>query len=73
MIGRLSVLSMALLAACAPQPRSIGYFAAHPEAAAAIATACEAGRVRGRECANALAGRIAAADRARMDLYRRGF
>jgi len=71
--ARIAPLVMAALAACAPQPRSASYFAGHLAEAKRVLAACREGRVRGAECQNAEAGPLAAADAARLKMYRQGF
>jgi hypothetical protein len=61
------------LAACSQPPRSASYFAAHPNDAQVVLSECKAGHTRGEECVTALTGASAAADQARLKLYRRGF
>ena len=68
------VLPIALnLTACSAAPRSAGYFEAHPADAQAVLARCRSGQARGEECQTALAGAKAAADQARLRLYRKGF
>lgn len=66
-------LTLAGLAACAPQPRSPSYFAAHRDEAERVVADCQTGAHRGQECVNALAAVAAAKRDARMDAYRKGF
>lgn len=67
------VLAVACLAACSAAPRSASYFEAHPIEAKAALAGCRTGQVRGAECQTALAGAAAAANKARLELYRKVF
>ena len=73
MNGRAAVAALALLAACAPEPRSAAFFEANAEEAARVVAACRTGTHRGEECVNAQAGLAAIARKARMDTYRDQF
>lgn len=66
-------LTVAGLAACAPQPRSASYFEAHQDEAAKVVADCQTGAHRGQECVNAQASVAAAKRDARMNAYRKGF
>ena len=66
-------LTLAVLAACSPEPRSASYFEAHQEEAAKVVADCQTGAHRGQECVNAQAAVAAAKRDARMDAYRKGF
>lgn len=67
------LLVLALLAGCSAAPRSASYFEAHPADAQAVLAACKSGQTRGEECQTALAGAAATANKARLELYRKGF
>ncbi|MGH6910221.1 MAG: EexN family lipoprotein [Phenylobacterium sp.] len=74
----LSTLSIVLpiafnLTGCSAAARSAAYFEAHPAEAKAVLAHCKSGQTRGEECQTALAGAKAAADRTRLELYRKGF
>jgi hypothetical protein len=69
----LTFLALGGLAACSPQPRSPSYFEAHPADAAQVIADCKTGAARGAECTNALTGATAAANKARLETYRKGF
>jgi hypothetical protein len=74
MIGRLVLpLTLALLSACSPPPRSVSYFRAHQAEAEHVVADCRAGAHRGQECVNAQAGVAASRRDERMDAYRKGF
>jgi hypothetical protein len=68
-----AVLALMTLAACSAPPRSASYFEAHPADAQAVLAGCRAGQTRGQECQTALAGASATANKARLELYRKGF
>lgn len=61
------------VASCSPQPRSTSFFAAHLDAARAVAADCRSGGHRGRECENAEAGLASAARDARMREFQKAF
>ena len=67
------LLIVTLLAGCSAAPRSASYFEAHPADAQAVLAACKSGQARGEECQTALAGAAATANKARLELYRKGF
>jgi hypothetical protein len=74
----LSTLSLALplalsLTACSARAHSADYFEAHPGEAQTVLARCRSGQVRGEACETALAGAKAAADQARLKLFRKGF
>lgn len=74
----LNVLSIVLpialgLTACTQAPRSADYFAAHPAEAQTALARCKSGQLHGEECQTALVGAKAAADQARLKLFRKGF
>ena len=71
--ARITVLVGVMLAGCTGEPRSASYFEAHPAEAQRVAAGCKAGAWRGRECDTALAGLAAAADAARLEMYRKTF
>jgi len=74
MIGRLALpLTLALLAACSPEPRSASYFQAHQAEAEQVVADCKKGSHRGQECVNAQASVAASRRDERMDAYRKGF
>jgi outer membrane lipoprotein-sorting protein len=74
MIRALGVLlSLVFLAGCSAAPRSASYFEAHPADAQAVLADCKSGQVRGEECQTARAGATASANKARLELYRKGF
>ena len=74
MIGRLALpLTLALLAACSPQPRSASYFQSHQAEAEQVVADCKTGSHRGQECVNAQASVAASRRDERMDAYRKGF
>lgn len=66
-------LALVSLAGCSAAPRSASYFDAHPDDAQAVLAACKSGQARGEECQTALAGATATANKARLELYRKGF
>jgi hypothetical protein len=68
-----AVLALTALAGCSAPPRSASYFEAHPADAQAVLAACKTGRARGEECQTALVGATATANKARLELYRKGF
>ncbi len=68
-----AVLALTVLAGCSAAPRSASYFEAHPADAQAVLAACKTGQARGEECRTALAGATATANKARLELYRKGF
>lgn len=67
------LLSLTILAGCSAAPRSASYFEAHPADAQAVLAACKSGQTRSEECQTALAGATATANKARLELYRKGF
>jgi hypothetical protein len=68
-----ALTALAFLAACSPTPRSESYFEAHPTEAQSVLASCRSGQNRGEECQTALSGAKDAADKARLQLYRKGF
>lgn len=68
-----ALLALTVLAGCSAAPRSASYFEAHPDDAQAVLAACKSGQARGEECQTALAGAAATANKARLELYRKGF
>lgn len=69
----IAVGTLALLAACSPQPRSADYFTAHPDEAEKVVADCTTGAHRGDECVNAKSGLASAKRDARIDAYKKGF
>ena len=70
----LILLACAGAAACAPQPRSAGYFADHLDTAKAVVAAdCRTGAHRGPECETAQAAIAQAARDARMREFQKAF
>jgi hypothetical protein len=67
------VVALTVLAGCSAPPRSASYFEAHPDEAQAVMAACKTGQTRGEECQTALAGAAATANKARLELYWKGF
>lgn len=70
LLGSLLALT---LSACSAEPLTAAYFQAHPDDAARVVKACEAGSHRGAECQNAEAAIIALKRDARMTRYRKAF
>jgi hypothetical protein len=66
------VAGLAALAACEPRARTVGDFAADPDAARAVAAACARGRPR-PDCEAARAGLAEARRRERMAAYETAF
>ena len=68
-----TLLALAVLGACSPQPRAASYFRSHLDEAAQVTADCARGAHRGPECANA--DQAIAQDRAaaRMAHYKKSF
>jgi hypothetical protein len=72
-MSRLAILPLALLVACQPEPRSAGYFQAHPEEARRVMQDCRAGAHRGGECDTAQAGLAAYQADKRLEVFKKSF
>lgn len=69
----LALWPVAVLTACSPEPRAASYFQAHPDEAAEVVEACQAGSHRGSECEHAEAALAAIRRDARMRAYKKAF